>query len=106
MKEVKIEKCLFCERCNIVCSDEICPKCGRKKLRPVNEDDFCLVAKVDRIFGDNLKNILENQNIECVLMPHGTGVNSKFALPLESYLLYVRYKNVDNVRQILQNANF
>ncbi len=95
----------FCESCNIACKDERCPKCGRKKLRTVNDDDFCLAAQVDRLFGDNLKINLENENIECVLMPYGTGVNSMFALPLENYLLYVRYKNLDYVRQIIKNEN-
>lgn len=96
----------FCERCNIVCNDERCPQCGRKKLRAVNEDDFCLVAQVDRYFGDSLKENLEIENIECVLLPYGTGVNTKFALPLESYLLYVRYKDSEYVRQILKDNNF
>lgn len=96
----------FCEGCNIACNGEKCPQCGRKKLRAVKEDDFCLVAKVDRSLGDNLKDNLQNESIECVLMPYGTGVNSKFALPLESYLLYVRYKNLDHVRQILKDENF
>ena len=95
----------FCERCNIACNDERCPKCGRKKLRAVNDDDFCLVSQVDRFFGDSLKDMLENENIECVLMPYGTGVNSKFGLPLESYLLYVRYENLDHVREILKDAS-
>ncbi|MCM1438420.1 MAG: hypothetical protein NC131_04305 [Roseburia sp.] len=95
----------FCEGCNIACNDERCPKCGRKKLRAVNDDDFCLVAQVDRFFGDILKGNLENENIECVLMPYGTGVNSKFALPLENYLLYVRYKNLEYVREILKDEN-
>ena len=95
----------FCERCNIACDGERCPKCGRKKLRAVTEDDFCLVARVDRIFGDNLKTNLENEQIDCVLMPYGTGVKAQFALPLESYLLYVRYKNLDHVRQILKEKN-
>ncbi len=95
----------FCEGCNIACDGERCPKCGRKKLRAVTEDDFCLVARVDRIFGDNLKTNLENEQIDCVLMPYGTGVKAQFALPLESYLLYVRYKNLDHVRQILKEKN-
>ena len=95
----------FCESCNLVCENERCPKCGRKKLRAAREDDFCFVAQVDRIFGDNLKNNLENDKIECVLMPYGTGVCSKFALPLESYLLYVRYKHLEHVRQILKEKN-
>ena len=94
-----------CEGCNIACGGERCPECGRKKLRAVTEDDFCLVGQVDRIFGDNLKYNLENENIECVLMPFGTGVNSKFALPLESYLVYVRYRNLDYVRRILNGEN-
>ena len=93
----------FCESCNIACLGERCPKCGRKKLRTVNEDDFCLVAQVDRIIGDNLKINLKNENIECVLMPYGTGVNAQFALPLENYLLYVRYKNLEYVREILKD---
>ena len=95
----------FCESCNLACETERCPKCGRKNLRAVTEVDFCLVAQVDRIFGDSLKENLENDNIECVLMPYGTGVRSKFALPLESYLLYVRYKNLGHVRQILKEKN-
>lgn len=95
----------FCESCNIACEDERCPKCGRKKLREVNENDFCLVARVNRFLGDDLKDWLEKENIECVLMPYGSGVRARFALPLESYLLYVRYKNLEYVRQILKEEN-
>lgn len=95
----------FCESCNIACGEERCPKCGKKKLRPVNGDDFCLVTRVDKFFGDSLRDNLKNDDIECVLLPYGTGVNSIFAMPLESYLLYVRYKNLDYVRQILKNEN-
>lgn len=93
----------FCERCNIACDDDTCPKCGNKKLRAVNDEDFCLVAQVERAFGDNLKRNLESENIECVLMPYGMGFRSRVALPLESYLLYVRYKNLDRVRQIVKD---
>ena len=95
----------FCERCNVACSGYRCPKCGRKKLRPVNDDDFCLAAQVGRTFGEDLKVNLENAGIECVLMPHGTGFNSKFALPLENYLIFVRYKDLDRVRQILKDSS-
>lgn len=95
----------FCERCNIACNGERCPKCGRKKLRAVNEDDFCLAMQVDRSFGDALKNCLESENIDCVLMPYGTGVRSEFALPLESYLVYVRYRDLDDVRQRFKDNN-
>ena len=38
-------------------------------------------------------------------MPYGRGVNSLFALPLESYLVYVRYKNLEYVRQLLNDEN-
>ena len=95
----------FCESCNLAFENERCPKCGRKNLRAVTGEDFCLVAQVDRIFGDSLKENLQNDKIECVLMPYGTGVRSKFALPLESYLLYVRYKNLERVRQIVKEKN-
>ncbi len=91
----------FCEGCNIAFPDPRCPNCGRKKLRAVNEDDFCLVGRVERLFGDNLKGYLEGEGIECVLRPYGTGVRSKFALPLESYLLYVRYRNLEYVRELV-----
>ena len=92
----------FCEGCNIACNAERCPKCGRKKLRAVTADDFCLAAQVSSIFGDNLKHNLQSEGIECVLMPYGTGVRAQFALPLESYLLYVRYRDLDHVRQLLK----
>lgn len=92
----------FCEGCNIAFEAARCPKCGRRNLRLVQDEDFCLVGQVDRIFGDNLKENLQDENIECVLMPYGSGVNTKFALPSESYLLYVRYKNLHYVRKILK----
>ena len=93
----------FCEGCNIACEGERCPQCGRKKLRAVDGEDFCLAGRVERAFGDTLKEHLQNENIDCVLMPYGTGVRAKFALPLECYLLYVRYKHLDRVRQILKD---
>lgn len=95
----------FCEKCNIALSGERCLKCGNKKLRAVTDDDFCLVAMVNRILGDSLKGSLESEDIECVLIPFGTGAASQFALPLENYLLYVRYKNLDYVRQLIKDSN-
>ena len=92
----------FCESCNIATRDERYPHCGQKRLRPVADDDFCLVAQVERLLGDSLKETLENENIDCVLMPHGSGARSKFALSLETYLLYVHYQNFDYVQQILK----
>lgn len=94
----------FCEGCNLVFEGERCPKCGRKKLRAVREEDFCFVAQVDRVFGENLKANLEKENIECVLMPYGTGVSAKFALPLESCLLYVRYRDLASVCRMVKTA--
>ena len=35
----------------------------KEKLRAVNDDDFCLLGKVDRLFGDDLKSDLENERI-------------------------------------------
>ena len=58
----------FCESCNIACKDERCPKCGRKKLRAVNAEDFCLIARVDRLFGDSLKNNLEEEAIAALIL--------------------------------------
>ncbi len=95
----------FCEGCNIAVNGERCPRCGRKKLRAVNDEDFCLIAQVDRALGDCLKGHLETEKIDCVLIPYGTGVRAQFALPLESYLLYARYKNADHVRQLLKEWN-
>lgn len=91
----------FCEGCNLAFNENRCPKCGRKKVRAVTDEDFCLVGRVDRLFGENLKEQLKGENIDCVLMPYGSGVSSKFALPLNDCLLYVRYKNIEKVRTLL-----
>ncbi len=95
----------FCEGCNIATEDSRCPNCERKKLRTVTESDFCLAGKVDRIFGENLKDNLAAEDIDCVLMPYGSGVHSQFALPLESRLVYVRYPHLSAVRQIINGHN-
>ncbi len=93
----------FCESCNIACIDDICPKCGRKKLREVTDEDFCFVAEVSRMYGRNLKDNLEKENIECALMPYGNGTNAIVGLPLEDYLVYVPYKNLEYVRQLISD---
>lgn len=95
----------FCERCNIACEGERCPRCGSKKVREVREEDICLVAQVQRDFGDSLKENLEREGIPCILAPFGTGVRAKFALPLERYLLYVEYRHYDRVLRIVKEAD-
>jgi len=91
----------FCESCNACFPDERCPRCGRKRLRPVTDEDFCLTARVSRIFGDNLKCRLEEEGIACVSVPYGSGIHTRFALPMEDYLIYVRYKDREYVRQLI-----
>lgn len=91
----------FCEKCNLVCGEKRCPKCGSKKLRTVLSEDFCYAGRVSWFFGESLKFNLESDNIGCVLMPYGSGLN----IPYEEYLVYVRYKNLTLVREILKNQD-
>ncbi len=85
----------ICENCSALCEEEVCSKCGGKNIRQVQDTDFCFFLECSREFGNSFKEVLEKENIPCVLLPSGSGINTIYAVPLENYKVYVPYLNYE-----------
>ena len=90
----------YCEKCNSIVTMEYCPACGNKKIREVTSDDFCFLVECAQMHGEMLNDALQEEAIQCALIPCGNGVRSKFALNLENYRVYVPYRHYERAKII------
>lgn len=90
----------YCERCNSIVTLEYCPTCGNKKIRDVASYDCCFLVECSQMYGEMLNDALQEEKIQCVLIPCGNGVRSKFGLKLEKYKAYVPYKHYERAIEI------
>ena len=53
----------YCEKCHMLLEEATCPECGGKRLRPVQEDDYCLLAEKEELWAGMLEELLTNESI-------------------------------------------
>lgn len=103
---------LFCENCNELTENDVCPKCGAPTRAPQN-DDMCFVQELSGINADMYADALSNNDIEFVHMP-SFSVNVTSAPALQgvnyyntpsSYKFYVHFADFDQAWDTL-NAIF
>lgn len=88
----------FCENCNELTEETVCPRCGRSTREP-KDGDMCLVAELGGIGKSMFTDALSNNDIEFVAIPiHGgfTQLNKP-----TGYKIYVRYDSYDRAKDIL-----
>ena len=93
------KKMYFCENCNQLTEQTVCPKCGQATRKP-QEGDMCFVTELDGINVDMYVDALSNNDIEFVHVPMFAGVNW-YNKP-SSYKFYVHYRNYDKAVEILE----
>lgn len=91
----------YCENCYVVSDQTRCPLCGTKRLRQVERDDFCLLTEKDSSYCNMLMDAFQENDIHCSAVPWGSGVRSKFALPLENYRLYVPFHSLEKAKNMI-----
>lgn len=93
---------LFCEKCNLLTDGKRCPICRNKKLREVNNDDFCYFVDLHSLYFEMLEEALKNNNIEVVAIPYypGNSVIFSNAGRGDGRKVYVRYKHLDAAAEI------
>lgn len=89
----------YCEKCNLLLTEQRCSICGNKKIRDVENGDFCFLIECEQTFGQMLKEIFEKDGIKCALVPWGDGVRTVFALQLDKYRVYVPYEHYDKSKE-------
>lgn len=92
---------LFCEKCNLLTDENVCPSCGNKKLREVTDDDFCFFIDLDVFYFGMLEGALKEESIDVVGVPYyPLGVAHYNAGRAEGRRVYVRYKDLVRVNEI------
>lgn len=92
---------LFCEKCNSATNENHCPSCGNKRLRAVNDEDFCFFVNFDEFNFNMLESTLKDNNIEVVGIPYySRGVTYATAGRADGRKVYVRYKDIKKVKEI------
>lgn len=93
----------YCEKCKLLTEKECCHICRNKSIREVDSDDFCLLTEREQMYGEMLRDALQGEEIDCVLIPCGNGVRSQFGLSLGRYRIYVPYKSYESSLEILKS---
>ena len=87
----------FCEKCNLLMHDNVCENCGKKKLREVQDNDFCfyvtLPADQARCFEENLK----LQNIPVALLGFGLDLRTRASSNFNVFIPYCYFEKVTEV---------
>ena len=53
----------YCSKCRRPVADNLCPICGRKKLRPITEEDACFLTEAKAPWTDMLSEMLTQEGI-------------------------------------------
>ncbi|MGN1104439.1 MAG: hypothetical protein ACI4QI_06125 [Candidatus Coproplasma sp.] len=92
---------LFCEKCNYITDEKICPCCGNKKLRDVTDEDFCYFTKMDAYDFEMFEYTLNDNGIDVVGIPiYPYGVTYASAGRAHGRKIYVRYKDIEKTKDI------
>jgi len=92
----------YCEDCHLLCAEKRCPICGTKKLRPVENNDFCFFIELPVLRAQMFCGALTDQCIENVSFPVlGAGLTSRFGMVLEQHRVFVPYASLSDAEEIL-----
>lgn len=87
----------FCEKCNALMPDARCAICGKKKLREVREDDFCLFVTLPTYAAHIFEETLKEEGIPVALLGYGLDFATRAS---SRFKIYVPYGYWEQARQI------
>ncbi len=95
---------LFCEKCNYVTEDKVCPSCGSKKLRPVCDKDFCYFTDMSDFHYEIFESALKDSGIDVVGVPfyHNNLVTHINAGRASERRVYIRYGDTEKATEIFE----
>ena len=94
---------LFCEKCNFITTENRCPLCNNKKLRTVDDADFCFFANLDEFYFNMLESTLNEKAIDVIGVPYyPRGVTYATAGRAQGRKVYIRYKDIERVKEIYE----
>lgn len=94
---------IFCEKCNYITAENRCPLCGNKKLRNVNNDDFCFFINLDTFHFTMFESALNEKKIDVIGIPYyPRAVAYGNAGRAQGRKVYLRYKDIGQAKEIYE----
>ena len=87
----------FCEKCQAVMKENCCSICGKKKLREVQDDDFCFFVTLGADKTHLLEENLKSQNIPCATLGSGLDLRTRTS---GKFKIYIPYGFLDKAREL------
>lgn len=93
----------YCPKCHHVFHDDKCPNCHNRKIRTVQEDDYCFLIEKQLIWVDMIKQRLnENDIIYQCIGDKGAALAIKAGPYLENFDFYVMYRDLPKARKVVK----
>ena len=93
---------MYCEKCQMLLSDNTCPNCGKKRVREVREDDPCLLTEMNRMWIDMLCDVLAQHEIPYLAKSRQDAwLTATFGSFHEDVMLYVPYYHFEAAQALL-----
>ncbi len=94
---------LYCPNCQILAEGEVCPECGKPRLREPREDDIVLLAEEGYLRASMLEPLLEQAEIPFSKVGKlGSGIAAMIGFTQDTYRFYVPYAAYEPARDIAQ----
>ena len=93
---------LYCDNCFLAFEGDVCPKCGKKHLEPVSQDDLCFLTEKEQIWSGMLDDVLTQNDIFHVQKGVlGAAIAMRVGPALEKYRFYVPYGDLSRAEDIV-----
>lgn len=94
---------MYCEKCDIITDDKVCPVCGNKKVRDPADDDPCFLVEKEMMWGEMLADVLKQNDIPFYYKKAlGAGLALKAGPMFERYVFFVPYAQLSKAKDIVE----
>ncbi|MDD3919913.1 MAG: hypothetical protein PHO41_01860 [Eubacteriales bacterium] len=93
----------YCEKCKMLCTDGVCPGCGKKKLRQAEETDYCFLTEKGVMWAEMLMEVLQDNAVPCVKQSRvGAGLSLYTGQSWERYKVFVPYRYLEQAKGLME----
>lgn len=94
----------YCTKCFALSDTDRCELCGKKRLKPVTEDDQILLTTLDFAEAALFEGALTEDGVPFrKFASYGAGIQAYTGAALERYSFFVLYSGLDRAQEILDS---
>ena len=93
---------MYCERCRLIFSGDICPACKSRNTRASKDDDLCFLTEKGYPWSDMLMDVLRQKGVPFYVKRRlGAAMTMRAGTMLEGYRFYVPYEALDRAGEVV-----